>query len=52
MKALVLSSSPRRDVRRDPNDPIGSARRFGREFFTRHATDYQIDTPRSGRVWG
>jgi len=42
----------RGDVTRDPNDPIGCARRFGREFFTRHATDYQIDTPRSGRVWG
>ena len=41
----------RGDVARDPNDPIGSARRFGREFFTRHATDYQIDTPRSGKVW-
>lgn len=42
----------RGDVARDPNDPIGSARRFGREFFTRHATDYQIDPPRSGKVWG
>jgi len=41
----------RGDVTRDPNDPIGCARRFGKEFFTRHATDYQIDTPRSGRVW-
>ncbi len=42
----------RGDVTRDPNDPMGAARRFGREFFTRHATDYQIDTPRSGKVWG
>jgi len=42
----------RGDVRKDPNDPIGSARRFGREFFTRHATDYQVDTIRPGRVWG
>lgn len=42
----------RSDVTRDPCDPLGSARRFGREFFTRHATDYQIDTPRTGRVWG
>lgn len=42
----------RTDVARDPFDPIGCARRFGREFFTRHATDYQLDTPRSGRVWG
>jgi multimeric flavodoxin WrbA len=42
----------RGDVARDPHDPLISAEIFGREFFTRHATDYQIDTPRSGRVWG
>ncbi|MGB3022023.1 MAG: flavodoxin family protein [Methyloceanibacter sp.] len=42
----------RGDVLRDPGEPIKAARRFGREFFTRHATDYQIDTERSGRVWG
>jgi multimeric flavodoxin WrbA len=42
----------RGDVARDPGNPVGCARNFGREFFTRHATDYQIDTPRSGRVWG
>lgn len=42
----------RGDVNKDPSDPVGRARQFGREFFTRHATDYQIDTPRSGRVWG
>ena len=42
----------RGDVAKDPNEPIAAARRFGREFFTRHATDYQIDTPRSGKVWG
>lgn len=42
----------RGDVAKDPNDPIQAAKRFGREFFTKYATDYQIDTPRSGRVWG
>ena len=42
----------RGDVARDPNDPLKAARRFGREFFNRHATDYQIDTERPGRVWG
>ncbi|MBK5199174.1 MAG: NAD(P)H-dependent oxidoreductase, partial [Methyloceanibacter sp.] len=42
----------RGDVLRDPNDPIKAARRFGNEFFERHASDYQIDTPRPGRVWG
>lgn len=42
----------RRDIAKDPHDPLGRAHRFGREFFSAHATDYQIDTPRSGRVWG
>jgi multimeric flavodoxin WrbA len=42
----------RGDVRKDPSNPIDRARRFGREFFEAHASDYQIDTPRSGRVWG
>jgi multimeric flavodoxin WrbA len=42
----------RGDVLRDPNDPIKAARRFGNEFFTRHTSDYQIDSVRSGRVWG
>lgn len=41
----------RGEVSRDPRDPLGSAYRFGRDFFAAHATDYQIDTPRSGRVW-
>jgi multimeric flavodoxin WrbA len=42
----------RGDVLRDPNDPVKAARRFGMEFFTRHASDYQMDTVRPGRVWG
>jgi multimeric flavodoxin WrbA len=42
----------RGDVARDPHDPLSRARRFGRDFFTDHATDYQINTPRPGRVWG
>jgi hypothetical protein len=42
----------RGDVYKDPGDPVGCARRFGREFFTRHSTDYQLDTSRAGRVWG
>jgi multimeric flavodoxin WrbA len=41
----------RGDVARDPNDPLGAARRFGETFFTRHVSDYQIDTPRTGKVW-
>ena len=42
----------RGDVLRDPNEPLKAAHRFGKEFFTRHASDYQIDTVRPGRVWG
>ena len=41
----------RGDVLRDPGDPIKAARRFGNDFFTRHASDYQIDSVRSGRMW-
>jgi multimeric flavodoxin WrbA len=42
----------RGDVRKDPGEPIKAAQSFGREFFTKHASDYQIDTVRPGRVWG
>ena len=28
----------------DPCEPIKAAGRFGREFFTRHTSDYQIDS--------
>ncbi|MEZ5827700.1 MAG: flavodoxin family protein [Hyphomicrobiales bacterium] len=42
----------RGDVLRDPNEPIAAARRFGNEFFTRHTSDYQINTVRPGKVWG
>jgi len=41
----------RGDVTRDPGAPLEAARAFGRDFFSRHASDYQIDTPRSGRMW-
>jgi multimeric flavodoxin WrbA len=41
----------RGDVGYDPGEPLREAVQFGRSFFTRHATDYQIDTPRGGRVW-
>jgi multimeric flavodoxin WrbA len=45
-------ANARGDVHHDPSQPLLRAREFGRAFFSRHATDYQIDTPRSGRVWG
>jgi multimeric flavodoxin WrbA len=41
----------RGDVLRDPCEPVKAARRFGNEFFTRHASDYQMDTVRSPRMW-
>ncbi|MEM9591468.1 MAG: flavodoxin family protein [Pseudomonadota bacterium] len=41
----------RGDIRFDPSAPLEQARRLGLEIFTTHATDYAIDTPRSGRVW-
>jgi multimeric flavodoxin WrbA len=41
----------RGEVLKDPRDPGEAALRFGQAFFTTHATDYQIDTPRLGRVW-
>jgi len=41
----------RGDVLRDPCEPLKAARHFGSEFFTRHASDYQIDIVRPGRMW-
>ncbi|MEM7057457.1 MAG: flavodoxin family protein [Pseudomonadota bacterium] len=42
----------RGEVRRDPRNPTQTAHVFGARFFDALATDYRIDTPRSGRVWG
>ena len=42
----------RGDVLRDPGEPIKAVRRFGKENFMQHASDYQIDSVRPGRVWG
>lgn len=41
----------RGEVEHDPCDPLKEAHRFGQDFFSAHASDYQIDTPRAGRVW-
>ena len=41
----------RGEVARDPRGAVAQARRLGSELLTYRATDYQIDTPRSGRVW-
>jgi len=42
----------RGDIGKDPGRPLARARDLGRDLFTRHATDYAIDTPRGARVWG
>lgn len=42
----------RGEVALDPLNPVEQARQLGRELFSRRATDYQIDTPRSERIWG
>lgn len=42
----------RGDVKLDPCNPMSAAEKLGRELFTRHATDYQIDTVRPAKVWG
>jgi len=42
----------RGEVVNDPGQPLEQARRLGRELFSRHASDYQVDTPRPRRVWG
>jgi multimeric flavodoxin WrbA len=42
----------RAEVERDPAGPLAEAERLGRELFTRRYSDYRLDTPRSGRVWG
>ncbi len=41
----------RGEVAADPHDPLVRARQLGRELFSFPANDYQIDTPRTGRVW-
>jgi hypothetical protein len=42
----------RSEVTRDPDDPLYAAEQLGRRFFDQRYTDYRIDTPRSGKVWG
>jgi sugar phosphate isomerase/epimerase len=42
----------RGDVHDDPWQPLAAARELGRRLFEVHYSDYRIDTPRSGSVWG
>lgn len=50
--SVVRGAGNRRgEVTRDPDDPIGAARRAGLSFAERPYTDYRLDTPRSMTVW-
>jgi multimeric flavodoxin WrbA len=42
----------RGEVRSDPADPLGVARRLGYRLFDHRVTDYRLDTVRPGAVWG
>lgn len=39
------------EVGRDPEAPLESAKKLGRELFVRKYSDYRLDTARDGRVW-
>ncbi|ADB48769.1 flavodoxin family protein [Conexibacter woesei] len=42
----------RGEVAHDPTDPLVAARRLGADLETLHFTDYRVETPRPGAVWG
>jgi putative NADPH-quinone reductase len=42
----------RGEVANDPLDPVGEARKLGTRLLSIESTDYELDTPRSLRVWG
>lgn len=41
----------RRDVLRDPGDPVGRARELGRRIAELRTTDYRLDTERPNTTW-
>ncbi len=41
----------RGEVRDDPSDPLGDAKRLGQRLFEHRVTDYRLDTVRPGAVW-
>lgn len=50
---VVRGAGNRRgEVAADPGGPVELAERLGQEFFGRKYTDYRLDSPRSGKVWG
>lgn len=50
--AVVNAVGNRRgEIARDPSQPLALARRTGAELLRIRATDFRIDTPRSGAVW-
>lgn len=45
------AGSNRGEISRDPRNPLLAAHELGRDIFTRHYSDYRVDTPRSPQVW-
>lgn len=45
------ASNNRGEISRDPRNPLLAAHELGRDIFTRHYSDYRVDTPRSPQVW-
>ncbi len=48
---VVGIGNSRGEVRRDPEDPIGAARKLGRTMFEIQHTDYNLRVDRPGNVW-
>jgi multimeric flavodoxin WrbA len=49
---LVGVGNRRGEVARDPGSPLDAAAALGRSLTERSRTDYRLDTPRAGSVWG
>jgi multimeric flavodoxin WrbA len=49
---LVGVGNRRGEVDRDPASPLAAAAEIGRTLPQRSRTDYRLDTPRPGSVWG
>jgi multimeric flavodoxin WrbA len=45
------TGNKRRDVERDPSNPLGRARELGRRLAELRSTDYRLDTERPGSTW-
>lgn len=48
---VVGIGNTRGELRKDPNEPLESARELGARMFQLRSTDYQLDTDRPKRIW-